>query len=56
MLVRCNAKTCTHNKSDMCKADTIEMKDFSWYSEENKEEVDEMKCSSYEYDKNYSSK
>lgn len=56
MLVKCGAETCNYNNNGMCQAETIEMKDFSWYSEGNKEEVDEMKCSSYEYDKNYSRK
>ena len=51
MLVKCNAKTCRHNESDMCQADAIEMVDFEYYedAEGKRREIskDEMKCSSY---------
>ena len=48
MLVKCNWKTCKHYKDGMCKAKAIELKSFD-YEEEN-EELEGLKCSSYEYD------
>lgn len=51
MLVKCNAKTCKHNKNCMCKSESIEMIDFEYYAdaEMQRREVldDDMKCGSY---------
>jgi hypothetical protein len=34
----------------MCGSESLEMKDFTWYSEEEKEELDKTACATYEYD------
>ncbi|MFT8350115.1 DUF1540 domain-containing protein [Clostridium saccharoperbutylacetonicum] len=49
MLVKCGAKTCVNYNDGMCKAKAIEIKNFTWYSEEEKEELDEMRCDTYKY-------
>ncbi|OOM17244.1 hypothetical protein CLSAB_19640 [Clostridium saccharobutylicum] len=51
--VMCNAKTCKNYKNGACGAETISIKDFTWYSEEDKEDIDEMKCSNFEWDKDW---
>lgn len=48
MLVKCNWKTCRSYKDGMCKAEAIELESFD-YEEEN-EELEGLKCSSYCYD------
>lgn len=48
LLVKCNWKTCKYYKDEMCKADAIELKSFD-YEEEN-EELEGLKCSTYKYD------
>ena len=51
MLVKCNAETCIHNRSNMCQSEAIEMVNFEYYAdlEDRKRELteDEMKCSTY---------
>jgi hypothetical protein len=49
LLVKCEAKTCINYREGMCQAEALEIKNFTWYSEEKKEEEDEMICNSYEY-------
>jgi hypothetical protein len=49
LLVKCGAKTCVNYKEGMCQAEAIEVKNFTWYSEEEKEEQDEMVCGTYKY-------
>ena len=60
LLVKCSAKTCIYNKNDMCQAEAIKMIDFEYYESFEKKEKDyledEMKCSTYEYSKDYLSK
>lgn len=48
MLIKCNWKTCRYYKDKMCKANVIELKSFD-YEEEN-EELEGLKCSTYKYD------
>ena len=48
MLIKCNWKTCKHYKNTMCKADAVELKSFDY--EEDNEELEGLKCSSYKYD------
>jgi hypothetical protein len=51
--VICTAKTCQNYKEGNCQAETISIKDFTWHDEEAKEDLDEMKCSSYQYNRDW---
>ena len=48
LLIKCNWKTCKYYKDEMCKSNVIELKSFD-YEEEN-EELEGLKCSTYKYD------
>lgn len=48
MIVKCHWKTCVNYKSGICKAADIELETFD-YEEEN-EELEGLRCSSYKYD------
>lgn len=51
MVVKCVAKTCVHNKNGICASNLIEMVDFEYYSDAEKErrEIidDDIKCDTY---------
>lgn len=49
MVVKCEAKTCEHYCKGKCTAEEIEITNFTWWSEEEHEELDEMKCDTYKY-------
>lgn len=49
MLVKCGVKTCANYGEGICQAEAIEIKNFTWYSETEKEELDEMRCDTYKY-------
>lgn len=51
--VMCNAKTCKNYRNGVCQSETISITDFTWHDEESKEDLDEMKCSSYEYEQDW---
>lgn len=48
MLVKCNWKTCQYYKNGMCRAGEVKLKSFDY--EENNEELEGLKCSTYKYD------
>lgn len=48
MLLKCDWKICKHYKDEMCKADMVELKSFDY--EEDNEELEGLKCRTYEYD------
>ncbi len=47
-LVKCHWKTCINYKNGVCKAPEIELETFDY--EEDNEELEGLKCSSYKYD------
>lgn len=53
MLVECDAKTCIHYKNGICQSEALKMKNFTWYSEKEKEEKNKTACVTYEYDRNW---
>lgn len=53
MIVKCGAKTCKYYRNNICCADEIEMKDFDWYCDDINDYVDEMKCTTYENDRDW---
>ncbi|WP_297420530.1 DUF1540 domain-containing protein [Clostridium sp.] len=52
-LIKCEAKTCINYNAGRCQAPALEIVDFTWYSEEEKEEFDIMKCNTYKYFSNW---
>jgi hypothetical protein len=48
-VLKCDSKTCVNYCNGICNAETIEIKNFTWYSEEEKEELDNAACGSYKY-------
>lgn len=50
LVLNCDSKTCVNYDKGTCKAERIEIKNFTWYSEEEKEELDRAACGSYQYD------
>lgn len=52
-VLKCDSKTCVNYFNETCKAETIEIKNFTWYSEEEKEELDNASCGSYKYDNDW---
>ncbi|OOM75123.1 hypothetical protein CLPUN_35600 [Clostridium puniceum] len=48
MLVKCEWKACRNYKDGICRAEVIELKSFDY--EEDNEELEGLKCSSYKYD------
>ena len=53
MLVKCDAKTCFYYEKGKCKADELEVKNFEWWSEEEKQYLNHEMCATYEYDKDF---
>ncbi|UYZ37242.1 DUF1540 domain-containing protein [Clostridium beijerinckii] len=50
MPIKCDTKTCISYKDGECILDTIEIKNFTWYDEEEREEKDKPACATYQYD------
>ncbi len=48
LLIKCNWRTCKNYKDGVCRADSIELKSFDY--EEDNEELEGLKCATYEYD------
>jgi hypothetical protein len=46
--IKCDWKTCINCKDGKCQAESIELKSFDY--EEEKEELEGLKCTSYRYD------
>lgn len=49
--VKCEWKTCVNYENGLCNAENIELKSFDY--EEEKEELEGLKCSSYKYDNDW---
>ena len=56
--VYCTGITCKYNANGMCTRESINLDDFEYFlsADDKKKDIscDDMKCSSYEYDKFYS--
>jgi hypothetical protein len=50
MIVKCDSKTCVNYENGMCGAESIEIKNFEFWVEEEKEFNDIERCGSYEKD------
>lgn len=57
MIVKCTGVTCKYNKDRLCTKDDIELEDFEYYESyegKYKEQTeDNMKCKSYEFNKDW---
>jgi hypothetical protein len=51
--VMCDAKTCKNYKEGVCQAETITIKNFEWWNEDEKEYKDHERCFRYEYDNDW---
>jgi hypothetical protein len=51
--VKCDSKTCINYKNGECSLEEIEIKNFTWYDEAEKEEKDKPACANYDYDDNW---